>query len=60
MKPIHSLDCYCHKLAEGTGAENQSGAVDRKGLEAMLQKLQTVDLDSVSRVSDSKVRQRVK
>lgn len=36
---------------------NVSGAVDREGLELMLRKLQVVDLDSVSRVSDSKVRE---
>lgn len=32
-----------------------SGAVDRDGLEEMLRRLQKVDLESVSRVADSKV-----
>ena len=65
MKPIRSLDCSvataglldcrCYKLAEGTASDSRRGAVDRKGLEAMLLHLQKVDLDSVARVSDSKV-----
>lgn len=34
----------------------ESKAVDREGLEALLRRLQKADLDSVSRVSKSKVR----
>lgn len=45
------------KLSSTACTTNGAGAVDREGLELMLRKLEVVDLDSVSRVSDSKVRE---
>ena len=38
-------------------SEKAAEGVDRQGMEEMLWKLEAVDLDSVSRVSDSKVQQ---
>ncbi|CAM9251698.1 unnamed protein product [Ectocarpus sp. 12 AP-2014] len=48
-------DSLSTKLSTTACTANGSGAVDREGLELMLRKLEVVDLDSVSRVSDSKV-----
>ncbi|CAM9389533.1 unnamed protein product [Ectocarpus sp. 12 AP-2014] len=47
-------DSLSTKLSTTACTANGSGAVDREGLELMLRKLEVVDLDSVSRVSDSK------
>lgn len=45
------------KFGGGMCSAKGIGPVDRQGLEEMLRRLDAVDLDSVSRVSDSKVRQ---
>ncbi|CAB1096050.1 unnamed protein product [Ectocarpus sp. CCAP 1310/34] len=50
-------DSLSTKLSTTACTTNGSGAVDREGLELMLRKLEVVDLDSASRVSDSKVRE---
>lgn len=46
---------FVFKFADGECAVKRAGAVDREGLENMLLRLDAVDLESVSRVSDSKV-----
>lgn len=45
------------KFDGGRCSAKGAEAVDRQGLEEMLRRLEAVDLDSVSRVSDSKVQQ---
>lgn len=45
-----------HKLTDDGCAANPVGPVDREGLEELLRRLDKVDLDSLSRVADSKVR----
>lgn len=44
------------KSDDGVCAAKRAQALDREGLEKMLLRLEAVDLESVSRVSDSKVK----
>lgn len=53
--PMGYLAPFFVKLNGGLSSAKDAGAVDRHGLEEMLRRLEAVDLDSVSKVSDSKV-----
>lgn len=54
---LHVCTClsFVLKHADGVCAAKRAEALDRKGLEKMMLRLEAVDLESVSRVSESKV-----
>lgn len=54
---MYALLCrFVLKFADGVCSAKRAQALDRESLEKMLLRLDAVDLESVSRISDSKVK----